>query len=210
MGRTFRTLLKSRDLHEGNVLVTTSFHIASLLEPEETSAVLIDFGRGQVTGKASGDPEETGSPEPMDDVKAQDIYDYGALLMDLTRYWVEKTGRTTVPPVLVNIITKCTREDGRARMRVVTDMWELWAVEKVVGKELPGFLNFTEAWRELRRLPQTHYSMTRSVPSSSKLRRLYRDFSVESIVGRLSSRNPELGMRGTTVANDMVPATSVD
>ena len=143
--------------------------------------MLIDFGRGQSIERASGDPEDTATPEPMDDAKAQDIYDYGALLLDLTHYWVEKTGRTSVPPVLVNIIEKCTREEGQARMRQVVDMWELWAVEKVVEKELPQFLDFKDAWRELKRLPESHYSKTKSVPSSSKLRHLYREFSFENM-----------------------------
>lgn len=181
MGRISNDLLKSRDLHEGNVLVTTRYHKASLLGSEETAAVLIDFGRGQVTERSSGDPEETAPSEPMDDAKAQDVYDYGALLMLLTRYWMEKTARTTIPPLLVNILTKCTRDEGRVSMRQVVDMWELWEMEKVSGMELPQFVDAAEVWQTFKRLPLSQYSTTRSMPSVSKLRRIYADFSSESL-----------------------------
>lgn len=161
--------------------MTTKYHKASFLEPEEAAAVLIDFGRGQTTERSSGDPEESATPELVGDAKAQDVYDYGALLGDLTRFWMKKTGRTTVPPVLVNIIAKCTGEENRIRMRQVVDMWEIWAVEKVAELELPEFVQAAEAWQVLR-LHQSQYSTTRSVPSSPKPRRIYSDFSSESLL----------------------------
>jgi len=168
--------LTCSDLHEGNVLITTKYHKASFTESEETAAVLIDFGRGQITERSRVDPEALVSDAVMDDAKARDIFDYGALMRDLTFFWMEKTGRTSVPQFLLDLIQKCTGEEGLIEMRKVVDRWELWAFEKVAGVPFSELVPIADARERLRRTPQSKFTTTRSLPSFSKVRRIFGNF----------------------------------
>lgn len=112
-----------RDLHENNVLITRRIYSIEA-KPEANKPVLIDFGRGAVTGALS----QRLSSEIETELRRiiQDIDAYGALIWDLTKFWMGITHRSLVPTALIDIIRKCMARNGdeRPNMRSVLRMLE--------------------------------------------------------------------------------------
>ena len=161
--------------------MTTKYHMASFTESEETVAVLVDFGRGQITERSSPDPEALVSSAMMDDAKARDIYDYGALTRDLTFFWMEKAGRTSTPQFLLDLIQRYPGEEGLIEMKTVVDRWELWAFEKASEVPFSGLVPIEDARDRLRRTPQSKFTTARSLPLFSKVRRIFEDLLLQSV-----------------------------
>jgi len=58
---------------------------------------------------------------------------------------MEKAGVTSVPPLIIDIITQCVSEP-QPTMRHVVDIWERWMVIKATGAPVPDEINADEAW----------------------------------------------------------------
>lgn len=149
--------------------------------------MLIDFGRGEtedVRNVMEDKDRFTWESSAVmfarpDDVRSQDIYDYGCLLMDLVQQWMAATSQSTLPPFLVDIITRCICEGLQPMMREIVDIWERWVCLKVSGAPQPDFINGTDAWETLSLSTKSRCSATRSMPSVRH--RKYGNISVERL-----------------------------
>lgn len=168
-------VLTFRDMHQGNVLINKRYHGSSLLDGEENHAVLIDFGRGKWT---EGNGNEPSSEDPAwSNGQAQDMFDYGSLIGDLALQWITHTKRTTLPPVVLEVILKCTCQEPGS-IEEVLDIWEQWFVSKTAGAPRADYIESSEAWGALKRSEESSYSTTRSKPSAVK--RLHWDGNVSA------------------------------
>lgn len=130
-----------RDLHEKNVLVTKRFHSADVNYPEDKKPVLIDFGRGSVSGgfgnlqdveentyhsdsegdtnRAPSGLENEASEDEIPEVELstimKDILAYGVLLWELTLHWTKLTKHTMIPTALVDLMAKCMSSNETER-----------------------------------------------------------------------------------------------
>jgi hypothetical protein len=161
--------LTSRDLHQGNVLVTKRADSATLT-PVSTTAVLIDFGRGRVDHEIdAGNPRHVAGHNIT-----KDISDYGFLIHDLVQQWMDSAAQTKLPRVVLDVIESAL-EQSQTSMGDISALW--WtATTTRVGKEM-GLLhedpNAEEidaptAWESLPALRDSFLTATRSKPSALK------------------------------------------
>lgn len=139
-----------------------------MTEEEIWESLLIDFGRGKTIRDDPNDHEillEISNPK-QDDPRAQDLYDYGFLVKDLSRLWMEKTEVTRLPPLILDIIRQCVSEP-QPTMREVVDIWERWMVVRATGVPVPDDISADEAWEDLDKTAWSS-SFTRSVPSAQR------------------------------------------
>jgi len=138
------------------------------VEENHWEPLLIDFGRGKTIGDVpNADDSLTGISHTKEvDARAQDIYDYGFLIQDLCRLWMEKTEIRRVRPLIIDVITQCISEP-QPTMRHIVDIWERWLVVKVTGLPLSDDVDAEEAWEALDKI-ESASSFTRSLPSSRR------------------------------------------
>ena len=94
--------------------------------------MLIDFGRGSFSSSLV-EKDEYSEQKIVDrstlltlwhTAIAKDIYDYGRLIWQLTKRWMELTRRTVVPVPLVDLIAKCLSKTDQPTMDEVTRSFE--------------------------------------------------------------------------------------
>jgi hypothetical protein len=160
-----------------------------IAHPGEPTPVLIDFGRSQTekVGDVWADKDRfTWDTSAVmfarsEDVRSQDIYDYGCLIMDLVQQWMAATSRTTLPAFLVDLITRCVCEGRQPMMREIVDIWERHAVATVAGVTQQPFVDADDAWGKLALSTKSKYSTTRSRPSAPMFWRKCRQISIDTL-----------------------------
>lgn len=118
--------------------------------PETVEPALIDFGRGQYgTGVSS------------ENHMAQDVYDFGALLLDIVFQWMLATERKELPKVLFEIMRKCLCETGHT-MQEISEMLEI----DLISREVEGsMVDYLLAQEELHLSKHTAFASERATPS---------------------------------------------
>lgn len=151
--------LTPRDLHQGNVLITTRYYEADLATPERSRAVLIDFGRGKWIHESAAGQQKISWRGNSEAIR-QDIYDYGCLIKDLAQQWMGRTGHTTLPVILLDVIEACTDSEAQTNMRDILYIWDAHNPREDVV-----YIYADQAWDSLRDLNDSVYAATRSRPA---------------------------------------------
>src|SRR5947207_6857056 len=124
-------------------------HTAMLVGRDSHSAVLIDFGRGQRTSDG-GDEHDN---QALRRAKAQDLFDYGYLIKDLAQQWMASASQVTVPPILLDVLSKSSHQD--TVMRDIVDIWQTWFIMKeaveIVGALEREFVQGDSAWKSIEK-----------------------------------------------------------
>ena len=175
-------LFNSRDLHENNVLVTARVYPIET-NPEANKPVLIDLGRGAVTGSLS----QTLSIQNESEGRGilQDVDAYGALIWELTKRWMSATHRSTVPVALVDIVGRCMsrNKDERPNMGSIIRMLESLESAFIYNHFLPEWSKSEaeELVTATARLEQSPSTIGRPIPSAPSYRGRNLKMSIEKI-----------------------------
>ena len=184
-----------RDLHEKNVLLTKRFYSADVMYPEEIKPVLIDFGRGSVTGGfgdlqdieeenaahsgSEGDTDAAPSSsetEASDDkildhlepsTIAKDVLAFGVLLWELTLRWTKLTKRTMIPAALVDLMAECMSSNESERPTMKDVEWTLEKMGDGLREDSESRVAFTSRRAAKMRLKPLWSISAKSVPKPS-------------------------------------------
>ena len=181
-GASLFGLFNCRDLHENNVLVTERVYPIET-NPEANKPVLIDLGRGAVTGSLSQRLSVENETEGRGII--QDVDAYGALIWELTKRWMSATHRSTVPAALVDIVAKCMsrNENERPNMRSVIRMLESLGNAFIYNHFVPesSKSEAEELVTAKARLEQSPAAIGRPIPSAPSYRGRNLKMSIETI-----------------------------
>ena len=131
--------------------------------------MLIDFGRGKWIHESAAGQQKISWRGNSEAIR-QDIYDYGCLIKDLAQQWMGRTGHTTLPVILLDVIEACTDSEAQTNMRDILCIWDAHNPREDVVD-----IYADQAWDSLRDLNESVYAATRSRPAapSDPLRPIY-------------------------------------